>query len=87
MSEPYTPEEQRAYDEGRAAYKADVDYFSCPYMRPPRDIFLLCAWTEGWLAEAGEVNCAKCAGRHDPEMPCVAMPDAAAEDRIATRAR
>lgn len=52
-AETYTEVERRAYNEGREAFHAKVDYFSCPYMRPPRDLYTLCAWTQGWLDAEG----------------------------------
>jgi hypothetical protein len=55
-AETYTEAERLAYEEGREAYKARVDYFDSPHMRQsPRDLYTLCAWTAGWLAaEAAE---------------------------------
>jgi hypothetical protein len=77
----YTPEEQKAYDEGRAAQESGADFFSSPYMQPPRNLPLLCAWSTGFV-EAEEIECGKCEGSHSPLLPCVAM-SAAAEDRRA----
>jgi hypothetical protein len=53
----WTPEEQRCYDEGRAACEKGEDFFSSPYMKPPRNLSLLCAWSTGYV-EAEESRAA-----------------------------
>ena len=51
----YTAEERAAFDEGREAYRAKVDYFDCVYMRQqPRNLYLLAAWSEGRLSAESE---------------------------------
>jgi hypothetical protein len=52
LTTEYTEAEALAYLEGQQARRDGLCYFDSPHMKArPRDLYLICAWGEGWLSE------------------------------------
>src|SRR5688500_16634342 len=84
----YTPQEQAAYDEGREARRKGLDYFESPYMKAEgRNLYLICAWGEGYLAAEEAASVAGARRRLRPPIPAALRLLAGRQGRRAGGAR